>query len=346
MSRYKDFDATGIAPGGRLYAGDLNGIQDLKADRYNLAENLGTASLAVGEAGLILSRYGAGEARISGALRADGIVRGLGGLLLGAFTTAQRDAIPSGGAPFGLQILNTTRNSYEWNAGSDASRNWQGLGGGTIYGTYAARPAASINNAGGNYYATDKDALYLSNGSTWLRMQSQPGDITMTMNATARTGRVMAQGQTISRTGIYDELFALWGTQFNTGGEAGTDFRLPDWRARSPVMVGTDVNVNAIGKNEGVAVASRRGPKHRHTTHNHTLTDPGHFHTTYIGYAPSAVVYSGLQATPNIYVQEQSANSDTKQTGITSAAADGGSGVGADPLDGGAFIVCNVEIKL
>jgi hypothetical protein len=28
MSRYKDFDATGIAPGGRLYAGDLNGIQD------------------------------------------------------------------------------------------------------------------------------------------------------------------------------------------------------------------------------------------------------------------------------------------------------------------------------
>lgn len=69
MSRVKTFDATGIAPAGKLYAGDLNQIQDQYADLTNYGQNVGVGSLLIGEAGLALSRYGAGEARLAGLLR-------------------------------------------------------------------------------------------------------------------------------------------------------------------------------------------------------------------------------------------------------------------------------------
>lgn len=125
MSRFKTFDSTGLATAGRLYAGDLNAIQDLYADLVNYSQNHGVGTLAVGEAGLQLLRYGAGEARLSGAMRVDGILRGLGGLFAGAYTTTQRDAITAGSRPFTLVIFNTTTNQFEYNAGTDATPNWQ-----------------------------------------------------------------------------------------------------------------------------------------------------------------------------------------------------------------------------
>lgn len=127
MSRFKTFDSTGLATAGRLYAGDLNAIQDLYADLFNLAQSAGVSSLAVGEVGLQLLHYGSGEARLSGAMRTDGILRGLGGLFAGAFTTAARNAIASGLRPFTLIIFNTDTNRFEYNAGTDASPNWQPL---------------------------------------------------------------------------------------------------------------------------------------------------------------------------------------------------------------------------
>src|SRR5688572_21767349 len=124
MSRVKTFDATGIAPGGRLYAGDLNAIQDQYADLVNYAQTHGVSVLNVGDATIQLLKYGTAEARLTAAFRADGIVRGLGGIFAGTFTTTQRDAIPSGFRPYGLVVLNITTNQLEWNAGSDASPTW------------------------------------------------------------------------------------------------------------------------------------------------------------------------------------------------------------------------------
>ncbi len=127
-TRIKVFESTGLAPNGRLYAGDLNGIQDHLADQSNFSQEVDAAVFGIGESALQLLRYGPGEARLSGAARIDGIFRALGGLYAGAFTTAQRNAIASGGAPYGLIILNTTTNQYEWNKGTDAARNWQSMG--------------------------------------------------------------------------------------------------------------------------------------------------------------------------------------------------------------------------
>jgi hypothetical protein len=158
MSRVKTFDSTGLATAGRLYAGDLNAMQDQYADLTNLAQSVSVGSLAIGESGLQLLRYGAGEARISGALRTDGIVRALGGFYGGAFTTAQRDAIPLGFRPYGLVILNSTLNSYEWNSGSDAAPNWAGIGGGLL--------TFRVLNASGTLAVTDSGKAVEGDAST------------------------------------------------------------------------------------------------------------------------------------------------------------------------------------
>jgi hypothetical protein len=127
MNRVKSFAATGVAPLGKLYAGDLNAIQDAAAAAADLTQTVDLGIIRLGETGLQVVRYGSGEARLTGALRTDGIVRALGGMYAGGFSTSARDAIASGFAPFGLVILNTDLNRHEWNAGTDGARNWQAL---------------------------------------------------------------------------------------------------------------------------------------------------------------------------------------------------------------------------
>src|SRR5262245_8987300 len=103
----------------------MNSIQDHYADAANFAQTVDLAVLRIGDTAIQLVKFGTGEARVTAALRADGILRGLGGLYAGAFTTAQRDAIAAGFRPYGLIVLNTTTNQVEWNKGTDAAPNWQ-----------------------------------------------------------------------------------------------------------------------------------------------------------------------------------------------------------------------------
>jgi microcystin-dependent protein len=170
-TRLKNFESTGVAPNGRLYAGDLNAMQDQYADQANFAQTVDVGALRVTDPTLQVLQYGVGEFRLTGAVRTDGILRGLGGLYAGAFTTTQRDAIPAGSRPFGLVILNSSSSRYEWNRGTDAAPIWTGLGSGMTVGTLAARPAASSANADTMYFANDDNGgtWYYSNGTTWIR---------------------------------------------------------------------------------------------------------------------------------------------------------------------------------
>lgn len=122
MNRLKTYDATGIAPNGKLFSGDLNALQDAVAALTDLTQNLSVASMAIGESGLLLSRFGAGEAQVTGHLRTSGIMRGLGGLYAGAFTSTARDAITA--PPTGLVIYNTTTNRWEANWGTAGAPAW------------------------------------------------------------------------------------------------------------------------------------------------------------------------------------------------------------------------------
>jgi hypothetical protein len=202
MARYKTFVADGTVPNGRLYAGDLNGIQDAFVSLSDFTQTLDVGTLRVGDATLQLFKYGAGEFRMTGAMRFDGILRGLSGIIAGAFTTTQRDAIAAGFRPYGLTILNTTTNQYEWNSGTDPAPVWIPLGGGALpgahasthvpggsdglnyglvnlVGTRAAKPAASGANNNLLYFETDWNSLWRSNGSAWVRVGSWPKRVTV-----------------------------------------------------------------------------------------------------------------------------------------------------------------------
>lgn len=146
--------------------------------------------------------------------------------------------------------------------------------------------------------ATDRTSKIPS--TTWvqnlvdtIRAQLLPVGICATFPATAVPSYwVPLDGRTLNRT-TYAALFAILGTAFNTGGEAGTVFRLPDWRGR--VVVGMD-NISAVqgaaGRIAGAWASTLGGNAGEE---NHVLTTPempSHSHTPpAAGTSPSYLTY-------------------------------------------------------
>src|SRR4029077_14873486 len=263
-TRIKVFESTGRATNGRLYAGDLNAVQDALADQVNFNQEIDVAALGIGEAALKLLRYGAGEARISGLLRTDGILRGLGGLYAGAFTTTQRDAIAAGFRPYGLIILNTTTNQVEWNKGTDAAPSWS-----------AMSPAET--------------EVAVGSVSDWPWAAE-----------TIPSWSILHDGQAISRTtcSALSNLAAQSGYAYGNG-DGSTTFGVPDFRGRSAIgkddMGGaasgrltvaisgvSGTSLGAVGGAEGITLSTGQIPAHNHgisdPTHAHTVYDPTHAH--------------------------------------------------------------------
>jgi len=143
-----------------LYAGDLNNIQDHYADLSNFTQTHDVGTLRVGETGLQLLRYGSLEARLTGYMRVDNILRGLGGLYAGQFTTTARDALSATDKPNGLIIYNTTTGRLEVNVGRGASPVWQS-------------PAFGMNNSDLAAGAGITDANLASPNSGTYRLVSQ-----------------------------------------------------------------------------------------------------------------------------------------------------------------------------
>lgn len=192
MDRIKSFDATGVAPNGRLYAGDLNLLQDTVAALTDFAQNLSVSSLAVGAADTTLTHYGAQEMAVSGLMRVLGVFRAASGIVVGSYTTAQRDAIVN--PAYGLVILNQTTNKYEWNSGTPAVPVWSQLGGSPISrGAFGAMPAPSATNVNTIYLATDQNGgtAYYSDGTTWTQLAAG-------VSSTSSFTQVVGDGATTS----------------------------------------------------------------------------------------------------------------------------------------------------
>jgi len=112
--------------------------------------------------------------------------------------------------------------------------------------------------------------------STWIPMTSEPAGIIKEYGgATAPDYHVLADGSIYPRTGIYAALFAVYGTQYNTGGETSSQFRVPNRKGK--VAVGLDASqteFNVLGKTGGAKT-------HTLTTaelasHDHTNETGGH----------------------------------------------------------------------
>lgn len=269
MQRLFTKNASGVAPDGKFYAGDVNVLEDAVAAASDFTQTIDVSTLRVGDTGLLIVKYGTNEFRLSGSVRTDGILRALGGLYAGAFTTTQRDAIASGSRPYGLVILNTTTNQYEWNSGSDATPDWKPFGAVSDgVGNLATRPAANSVPAGTHFFAVDQIAEYVSDGSSWYRT-SVPAGTTVSWykpDAAAPAGWVKYDGGNLpSSTGIYADLATHLGSSTT-----------PDTRGRMEVAIGAHADVNAVGNNDGQAAANRR-PKHR-TTNALTASQVPHAH--------------------------------------------------------------------
>lgn len=107
----------------------------------------------------------------------------------------------------------------------------------------------------------------------------------------------------------YPDLFNVLSTSYNTGGEAGTQFRLPDMRSRLPVGAGAGAGLTsrAIGVTAGEenhTLSTTEMPSHSHSgstssdSHSHggSTTSDSHSHTYTRDNSSGEIVSSGVGA--------------------------------------------------
>lgn len=103
----------------------------------------------------------------------------------------------------------------------------------------------------------------------------------------APSGWLLCEGDIVNQSS-YPLLFAVVGTAFNTGGEGGTQFRLPDFRSRSAVHPSAVQVRGATGGNADLKAHIHTMGEHIHTMnhdhpsattntdiHNHTMLGNG-----------------------------------------------------------------------
>ncbi len=146
------------------------------------------------------------------------------------------------------------------------------------------------------------------------------GTVVSFAGGSAPTSWVLCDGRTLSRT-TYSALFTVLGTTYNTGGEAGTDFRIPDLRGRS-ILAPDDLGGSAASRSPGVSAATSGGtstvtlsasqmPVHKHNISMKGFTATGLADAGASGFA--GVSFGGVAPTVGL----------TNQAGNRTAAGDG-----------------------
>lgn len=104
---------------------------------------------------------------------------------------------------------------------------------------------------------------------------------------------LICDGSVVSQA-TYPNLFALFGTRYNTSGEGGTQFRLPDFRRR--VAVGYDSTTSPFNAMTAAGVGGQADTEllaHTHTGPSHTHTGPSHTHTASASNETATHTHSG-----------------------------------------------------
>ena len=120
-------------------------------------------------------------------------------------------------------------------------------------------------------------------GPTGVTSPGMPtGSITQFAGSTAPSGWLTCDGTAVSRT-TFADLFAAIGTAYNIGGEAGTDFRLPNMKGRVPVGFDSgQTEFDSLGESGGAkthTLTTAEMPSHTHTQNSHNHTQDAHGHS-------------------------------------------------------------------
>jgi microcystin-dependent protein len=268
----------------------MNAIQDRMADLSNFTQTIDLAGIRIGEAGLQLIRYGGGEARLTGAFRADGIVRGLGGFVAGAFTNAQRDAIGAGLAPKGIMIYNTDRDEVQINTGSDTTRIWKRVEANPVDATVSDRFVGEL-------------APYAP-------------PVTITGIQEPVPGWLVCNGAAVSRT-LYAALYAKLQSNYGSG-DGSTTFNLPNFLEKQPLPRGGSqfTTVGAVGGATTHTLATGELPQHTHPISN----SGDHAHPPF----PTGGMQFAMTVPPTAGITAQAGNNLTGITGHFGATGNAG----------------------
>lgn len=165
-------------------------------------------------------------------------------------------------------------------------------------------------------------ALASAGAAAW-----SPGDLKPTARASAPAGWLLCDGSTVSRT-TYAALFSAIGTTYNTGGEAGTDFRLPNGVGRSLIGAGTGT--------AGDATAHARGAYGGTETQDLTIANlPAHDHGAATGSQTTGISINNTTATGTVAANTDTFSGTTAATNPLLPNAGVGTAVNPSALFGG-----------
>jgi len=156
---------------------------------------------------------------------------------------------------------------------------------------------------------------------TVYRNGTYPGDFKFSGNGTIVTGYLGCDGSIVSQT-TYPSLYAAIGATFNTGGEGAGNFRLPDFRGRGPMGVGTGAYGGASTRTMGEQVGEETHLLATSEMPAHTHVERGNGNT------------AGGTAMTNL------ANGDRDSASNTDSTGGGGAHNNMQPT-----LACNVSIK-
>ena len=130
------------------------------------------------------------------------------------------------------------------------------------------------------------------------------GAMLMWPTATAPSGFLMCNGQTVSRS-TYAALFAILGVVFGSG-DGSTTFTLPDYRNKTVLGAGDLYAAAATGGSKDAVIVSH--------THTATVSDPGHAHAL-----PGASGSAGVTGYDGFYAEVSHGllSTDVQTTGIS-----------------------------
>lgn len=211
-------------------------------DLTNLSQSGSVGSLAVGEAGLIISRYAAGVMRVSGQLRTDGVVNSITGF--------QVNGTPLAAAHLSDGVVGTGRVVKE---------------SGAVFATSPTAPTPPANDNSAKLATTQyvDAAVALVGGGAAL----PPGVILPYGGTVAPAGFLMCDGSAVSRT-TYAALFNAIGTNFGPG-DGSTTFNLPPTPGKTLVGKGaagsTFGTLGAVLGEETHTLSVNEMPAHAHT---------------------------------------------------------------------------------
>lgn len=167
--------------------------------------------------------------------------------------------------------------------------------------TPQAESLGVAGSTGTSGVAADRDHVHAMPTAASVRDSVlPPGMVVPFGGASAPAGWLLADGSVVARA-TYAALFAVVGTTYNTGGEAGTDFRLPNVKGR--VVAGLDA-----GQTEFATLGLTGGEKTHALnvfelpSHTHAIDPPatvsdsqgGHSHTL----GPDSFVGTNLDGGP------------------------------------------------